>query len=59
MKDLESQIRGQIRRLESILHQKARELWIAAGDRNTKYFHTNLLTKKRANRIFVIKENGS
>lgn len=45
----ESQLRMQRRRMESIYHPKARELWIADGDRNTKYFHTSVLMRRREN----------
>lgn len=56
--DIEVQLREHRRWLEVLLHQKARELWIDAGDRNTKYFHTSVLMRRRANRINAIEDNG-
>lgn len=55
---IESQLRTQRKRFESILHQKSRELWIAKRDRNTNYFHTSVLTRRRTNIILAIEDNG-
>lgn len=36
---------------EIMLFQKSRDDWIKAGDKNTKYFHTQTLIKRQHNRI--------
>lgn len=35
---------------ESILHQKSRELWIQARDRNSKFFHASIVVRRRKNK---------
>ena len=36
-------------------NQKSRELWIRAGDRNTKFFQLSTLKRRRRNNISEIK----
>lgn len=42
---------------ETIWFQKSREKWIALGDRNTSYFHTTTIIRRRQNRVEMLK-NG-
>lgn len=55
---------GLIKELETILQQeevlwfqKSREKWIELGDRNTKYFHTSTVIRRRKNRIEALKDD--
>lgn len=45
-------------RLESILRQKSREIWLKKRDKNTKYFHTSLTIRRGRNKIVSIKEGN-
>ena len=40
---------------EMLWFQKSREKWVALGDRNTKYFHTLTVVRRRRNRIEMLK----
>lgn len=40
-----------------IWFQKSREKWIHLGDRNTKYFHTSTVIRRRRNRIEALKDD--
>lgn len=42
---------------EVLWYQKSREKWIALGERNTKYFHTSTIIRRRRNRIEALKDN--
>lgn len=42
---------------EIIWFQKSREKWIAHGDRNTKFFHTSTIIRRRRNRINMLKDD--
>lgn len=42
---------------ELIWFQKSREKWIHLGDRNTKYFHTSTVIRRRRNRIEALKDD--
>nr|XP_048330864.1 uncharacterized protein LOC125422764 [Ziziphus jujuba var. spinosa] len=44
-------------RWESILRQKSRETWLKEGDKNTKFFHSSLLNRRRKNKIQAIKDD--
>lgn len=43
---------------EILWFQKSREKWIALGDRNTKYFHTSTIIRRRRNKIEMLKDDG-
>ncbi|CAA7060939.1 unnamed protein product [Microthlaspi erraticum] len=43
---------------ELIWFQKSRERYIAHGDRNTRYFHTSTVIRRRRNRIKSLKDDG-
>lgn len=42
---------------EVIWFQKSREKWIPLGDRNTKFFHTSTIIRRRRNRIEMLKND--
>lgn len=42
---------------EILWFQKSREKWIALGDRNTTYFHTSTIIRRRHNRIEMLRNN--
>nr|ABW81176.1 non-LTR reverse transcriptase [Arabidopsis cebennensis] len=42
---------------EIVWFQKSREKWIALGDRNTKYFHTSTIIRRRRNQIEMLKDD--
>uniref|UniRef100_A0A803Q247 Reverse transcriptase n=1 Tax=Cannabis sativa TaxID=3483 RepID=A0A803Q247_CANSA len=42
-------------KVERIWKQKSRELWVAKGDSNTKFFHTATIVRRRRNHIGAIK----
>lgn len=42
---------------ELIWFQKSREKWVVTGDRNTKFFHTSTIIRRRRNRIEMLKND--
>lgn len=42
---------------EVLWYQKSREKWIAHGDRNTSFFHTSTIIRRRRNRIEMLKND--
>lgn len=42
---------------EMVWFQKSREKWIALGDRNTSFFHTSTVIRRRKNRIEMLKKD--
>ena len=43
---------------ETIWYQKSREKWITMGDRNTSYFHTSTIIRRRRNRIEMLQDDA-
>jgi len=43
---------------EVIWFQKSREKWVLDGDRNTKYFHTSTIIRRRRNRAEMLKNDS-
>lgn len=41
---------------EILWYQKSREKWISLGDRNTKFFHTSTIIRRRRNCIDMLKD---
>lgn len=41
---------------EALWAQKARSRWISQGDRNTKYFHSITMVRRRRNCIYALKD---
>lgn len=42
---------------EIVWFQKSREKWVAHGDRNTKFFHTSTIIRRRRNRVDMLKDD--
>ena len=38
--------------------QRAKEIWLSQGDKNSKYFHTCASQRRRANNIVAITDEG-
>lgn len=53
---LKEELNTQRARMESILRQKEREIWLKYGDKNSKFFHTSINVRKRKKRIMTIRE---
>ena len=43
---------------EILWHQKSRAIWIVSDVRNTKYFHTSTIIRRRRNRIESLKDDN-
>ncbi|XP_022574359.1 uncharacterized protein LOC111215241 [Brassica napus] len=55
LKDLEVVLEQE----EVLWYQKSRDKWISFGDKNTKYYHTSTIVRRKRNRIEMLKdENG-
>jgi len=50
-KDLQEQLEITLYQEECLWFQKSRSQWIADGDRNTKYYHSKTIIRKRKNKI--------
>ncbi|KAL8143992.1 hypothetical protein V2J09_017024 [Rumex salicifolius] len=44
---------------EILWKQKSKEAWLKDGDRNTKFFHTSTLIRRKANRVVALKREDS
>ena len=42
---------------EVLWYQKSREKWIVLGDRNTNYYHTTTIVRRKRNRIEMLKDD--
>ena len=58
--ELESKLRleyAEVAKLEEeYWAMKARIMWLVEGDRNTSFYHTSALVRKRCNRILCMKD---
>ncbi|KAA3481886.1 reverse transcriptase [Gossypium australe] len=54
-KHLKEQLDITLQQEETLWFQKSREKWIVQGDRNTKYFHTATIVRRRRNKIEGVK----
>ena len=55
--DLITELDGVLEQEEVLWFQKSREKWIALGDRNTQYFHTSTIIRRRRNMIEMLKND--
>ncbi|KAF7807411.1 ribonuclease H [Senna tora] len=56
-KELEKELGNVLNQEESLWFQRARCQWIKDGVRNTKYYHTKVLTRRRRNKIIMLKND--
>lgn len=52
------ELREQQRKMELILKQKLRELWLKDSNKNFKFFVDSTLVRRRQNMIFTIKDQN-
>lgn len=55
---MEANLREQRTRLECIYQQQSRDIWLKEGYRNTKFFHTFVLIKRRRNHFHAIRDGN-
>lgn len=58
---LESKLQQELadinRKEEKLWFQRSRAKWLADGDRNTRYYHLKTVTRRRSNRIMMLRDN--
>ncbi|WJX23885.1 hypothetical protein P8452_13067 [Trifolium repens] len=58
-RELQEQLASTLFQEECLWFQKSRGQWIADGDRNTKYYHSKTIIRRRRNKIITLRnENG-
>ncbi|XP_057756534.1 uncharacterized protein LOC130975820 [Arachis stenosperma] len=57
-KDLSEELEKILDQEEIFWLQKSRQKWLVEGDRNTKYFHTKTLVRRRKNKIVKLRNNN-
>lgn len=57
-KELEEELLCTLRQEEVLWFQKSRGRWLKEGDRNTRYYHTKTLIRRRQNKITMIKNDN-
>lgn len=57
-KDLQQELSSILAQEELLWYQKSRENWVRFGNRNTKFFHTQTIIRRRRNRITGLDLNG-
>ncbi|KAK7245383.1 hypothetical protein RIF29_40223 [Crotalaria pallida] len=55
--DLRKQLEITLKHEESLWFQKSRKEWIQGGDRNTRYYHSRTISRRRKNRIFALHDD--
>lgn len=58
MSDLDCRMSEMERREELYWHQRSRQEWIKAGDKNTKFFHEKTRQRRKRNQIKQIRDNA-
>ncbi|KHN28376.1 hypothetical protein glysoja_044548, partial [Glycine soja] len=58
-KELEKLYNDVLYQKEVLWYQKSRERWVKLGNKNTKFFHTQITIKRRRNRIYGLMINGN
>ncbi|XP_028801035.1 uncharacterized protein LOC114756538 [Neltuma alba] len=56
-KELEWELMETLKQEEMLWFQKSRGRWIDQGDRNTRYYHTKTLIRRRKNKIKMLKDS--
>ncbi|XP_015936169.1 uncharacterized protein LOC107462117 [Arachis duranensis] len=56
-KELTEELEGILKQEELLWLQKSRQLWITEGDRNTRFYHTKTLIRRRKNRIVKLRNS--
>lgn len=54
---IKEDLKKQRSRHESIFRQKSKELWLDKGDRNSKFFHSSIISRRRRNKVHAIFDN--
>ncbi|KAF7844993.1 ribonuclease H [Senna tora] len=57
-RSLEKELEEVLNQEEAHWFQKARCKWIREGDRNTKYYHTKAIARRRRNKILMLKDEN-
>ncbi|KAL4387754.1 hypothetical protein GQ457_09G023660 [Hibiscus cannabinus] len=57
-KELKRELDVVLAQEESLWHQKARSSWIENGDRNTRFFHTSVMARRKRNTIRMLRIDG-
>ena len=55
-KDLQGQLDITLYQEECLWFQKSRSQWITDGDRNTKYYHSKKIIRRRKNKILSLRD---
>uniref|UniRef100_A0A803NWR9 Reverse transcriptase n=1 Tax=Cannabis sativa TaxID=3483 RepID=A0A803NWR9_CANSA len=54
---LHMMLQEEYRRQESMWRQKSREVWLKLGDRNSKFFHSSTMIRRRRNYIWALQDS--
>ncbi|MCI00140.1 hypothetical protein A2U01_0021157, partial [Trifolium medium] len=57
-KDIQEQLDTTLFQEECLWFQKSRGQWIADGDRNTKYYHSKTIIRRRRNKIITLRNES-
>jgi hypothetical protein len=54
---LQNELREILKKEELMWFQRSRAKWLIDGDRNTRYYHTKTVSRRRKNNILMLKNN--
>lgn len=57
-KNLQGELRLTLQQAELMWFQRSREKWLSDGDRNMKYYHLKTVSRRRGNKILMLKDNS-